>query len=130
MKPFQPVQDTVSLLAWARFSRLTVAGEQRRMFENHAKAPQAHKRLRTFALSMLRKITPKRHMLPADPAAYMSLTPKGQIIRVLSGYAWVTCHGLDILLKPGQELRLPRKGDAVVISAVGSATLIFEISHK
>ena len=72
---------------------------------------------------------PQRLALPADETVYISLRPNGQRIRAVSGCAWITCNGKDILLERGQETRLPRRGDVVLISTIGATTSTVEISH-
>jgi len=60
----------------------------------------------------------------------MTLRPSGQVIRVAAGRAWITCHGLDIVLQPGQQTRLPARGEVVNISRIGSAALTFEVCRN
>ena len=81
--------------------------------------------------SILKRTTkPMRVTLVKDPAKCMSMCPTGQIIQILSGQAWITCNGKDILLEPGQQTRLPLRGDAIIISAIGPAGVIFEIHRN
>ena len=72
----------------------------------------------------------QRVTLSADETIHISLRPTGQRIRALSGCAWVTCNGRDILLEPGQEIRLPRRGDVALISTIGQVTTIIEFSRE
>lgn len=48
------------------------------------------------------------------------------IIRVLSGTAWITHAGRDIVLESGGALALEGAGDCPLISAVGKDALLFE----
>jgi hypothetical protein len=49
-------------------------------------------------------------------------------LSVLSGTAWVSFGGEDLLLCRGESLRLePRRRDPVIVSAVGEEGLFFEL---
>jgi len=86
---------------------------------------------RVLQVPFLKRATePMRVTLATDPAKYMSMRPTGQIIQILSGHAWITCNGKDILLDAGQQSRLPIGGDAVIISAIGPAGVTFEIRRN
>src|SRR5262245_38002685 len=50
-----------------------------------------------------------------------------QIIRVLSGCAWVTVSGTDNVIPEGSEVVIIPNGDHPVISSLNSAPLSFEI---
>jgi len=56
-----------------------------------------------------------------------TLSPLPQGIRVLSGMAWVTWKGEDIVLKPGQAMRFSQGGRHPVISAMGLGRLTVEM---
>ncbi len=77
-----------------------------------------------------RSLRPRQFTLPADHVTHLSICPTGQSIRILTGCAWITCHGTDILLEAGQQLLLPGNSDAAVISAIGSATVTLEITDN
>ena len=68
--------------------------------------------------------------LPTHEATYMCIRPNGQIVQVLSGNAWITCNGEDILLEAGQETQLPHDQSEAIISAIGSASVTFEITQQ
>jgi hypothetical protein len=87
--------------------------------------------LSVLRLSFLkRSLEPRQFTLPTDKASYMAIRPTGQLIRVLSGRAWITFDGDDILLEPGKQMLLPRNRFAAIISTIGSETLTFEISRN
>jgi hypothetical protein len=48
-------------------------------------------------------------------------------IRALSGTAWITREGKDILLSSGEQKDLPAARDCTVISAIGTEALLFEV---
>lgn len=73
---------------------------------------------------------PQRFALSADETTHLSIRPTGQRIRTVSGCAWITCNGKDILLEPGQQTRLPHRGDVVLISTLGSTVSTVEISRR
>jgi hypothetical protein len=51
-------------------------------------------------------------------------------LRVRSGRAWVTLRGHDLVLKRGDEIALEGRHDAAVVSPVGHAPLIIELSGE
>ncbi len=55
------------------------------------------------------------------------LNPVPQGIRVLSGLAWITWKGKDIVLNPGQTIHFSHGGYYPVISAVGPGSLTVEM---
>ncbi len=55
------------------------------------------------------------------------LNPLPQGIRVLSGLAWITWKGEDIVLTPGQTMRVSPGGQHPVISALGPGSLTVEM---
>jgi|FLYN01.1.fsa_nt_gi hypothetical protein len=65
--------------------------------------------------------------LALRPSEVHRLNPVPPGIRVLSGTAWITWKGDDIVLQPGQTIRFSRNGNNPVISAVGQETLIVEM---
>jgi len=48
-------------------------------------------------------------------------------IRALSGTAWITRDGHDMLLAAGEARELPASRDCAVISAIGTEALLFEV---
>ena len=48
-------------------------------------------------------------------------------IRALSGTAWITRDGKDILLATGEKKDLAAARDSAVISAIGTEALLFEV---
>ena len=55
-------------------------------------------------------------------------TPPG--LRVLSGMAWITWRGEDIVLIPGQTIRFTPHGSQPVLSAVGQGALTVEMLEQ
>jgi hypothetical protein len=51
-------------------------------------------------------------------------------IRVLSGCAWLTLAGRDIILTQGDQLSLAKNKDFALVSALGQNPLVFEIWNK
>ena len=63
--------------------------------------------------------------LELDEVHRLNPVPPG--IRVLSGVAWITRRGEDIVLDQGQEIRFSPRRDDPVISAVGWRELVVEM---
>lgn len=57
-----------------------------------------------------RRGEPQIFTLPAGSATHLAVRPAGQRNRILSGCAWITWNGKDILLETGQQTQLPRWG--------------------
>jgi len=54
---------------------------------------------------------------------------ESQVLRVISGNAWVTMDGEDVVLKPGDELKLSRGRYDAVVSATGDEPLVYEFEE-
>jgi mannose-6-phosphate isomerase-like protein (cupin superfamily) len=54
---------------------------------------------------------------------------ESQVLRVISGKAWVTMDGEDVVLKPGDELKLSRGKYDAVVSATGDEPLVYEFEE-
>lgn len=50
-----------------------------------------------------------------------------QVVHVLSGCAWITMNGDDIIVKSGEKFTLYPGKYAPVVSAVGNRQLVYEI---
>ncbi len=48
-------------------------------------------------------------------------------IRVLSGSAWVTANGQDMIVKRGAVLQLPPSKESIVISSLNNTAVVYEI---
>lgn len=55
------------------------------------------------------------------------LEPQTQIIRVLSGSAWITVNGEDRIVAQGQDMLLKPGKEKVIISSANTRPLVFEI---
>ncbi|MBZ0287922.1 MAG: DUF2917 domain-containing protein [Anaerolineae bacterium] len=51
---------------------------------------------------------------------------ESQVLRIVSGSAWVSMEGEDIVLNPGDELKLSHGRHEAVVSPVGHEPLIYE----
>ena len=51
---------------------------------------------------------------------------QSQVLRIVSGEAWVSMDGRDFALKEGDELKLSRGADKAVISSADASPLIYE----
>ena len=51
---------------------------------------------------------------------------QSQVLRIVSGAAWVSMDGEDIVLQEGDEFKLSRGADKAIISSVDDAPLIYE----
>jgi len=63
--------------------------------------------------------------LEAGEARRLNPLPPG--IRILSGRAWLSWKGKDIVLNQGQEYRFQPGGDEPVISSVGRHKIVIEV---
>ncbi|MCC6612538.1 MAG: hypothetical protein IT320_03610 [Anaerolineae bacterium] len=63
--------------------------------------------------------------LEAGEARRLNPLPPG--IRILSGRAWLSWKGKDIVLNQGQEYRFQSGGDEPVISSVGQHKIVIEV---
>ena len=55
---------------------------------------------------------------------------ESQVLRVVSGKAWITMDGEDFLLGEGDEIKLSHGKHKAVISASGHEPLIYEFEHE
>jgi hypothetical protein len=71
-----------------------------------------------------------RHMLARTvetPCPEYQLPAGKHRMRVVSGRAWVTYDGKDVIVEAGHNLTLTCKRNGVVISGLGTEPLIFDI---
>lgn len=54
---------------------------------------------------------------------------ESQLLRVVSGTAWVSMDGKDLILNPGEELKLSRGEYKAVVSATGNEPLVYEFEE-
>jgi hypothetical protein len=54
---------------------------------------------------------------------------QSQLLRIVSGTAWVTMDGEDMLLKPGDELKLAFCKHNALVSATGNEPLVYEFEE-
>ena len=54
---------------------------------------------------------------------------QSQVLRIVSGRAWVTMEGEDIILEPGQELKLSHGRDQAVVSSAGDEPIVYEFDE-
>lgn len=74
---------------------------------------------------------------PINPLTTAQLTLKknevvrvplaAQKVQILSGTAWITVAGEDIILQAGEKAALPSQQDFAVLSALGDAPLIVDV---
>ena len=65
--------------------------------------------------------------LTLSKGAVHRLHPVPPAIVIISGCAWVSWNGEDILLNKGEGIQFSQKDDDPIISAVGTASLTFEM---
>jgi hypothetical protein len=56
-----------------------------------------------------------------------SIGRKAQFLRVISGEAWVTIDGEDIILSDDEKMTLEPRKSRAVITAVGENSLVYEV---
>ena len=54
---------------------------------------------------------------------------ESQVLRIVSGTAWVSMEGEDIVLNPGEELKLSHGKYNAVVSPVGEEPLVYEFEE-
>ena len=54
---------------------------------------------------------------------------ESQLLRVVSGTAWVSMEGEDIVLEPGDELKLSHGKHNAVVSPTGDEPLVYEFEE-
>ena len=54
---------------------------------------------------------------------------ESQLIRIVSGTAWVSMDGEDTILNPGEELKLSHGKYNAVVSATGNEPLVYEFEE-
>jgi hypothetical protein len=54
---------------------------------------------------------------------------ESQVLHVVTGTAWVTMDGKDIILNEGEEVRLSRGKYDAVVSSVDSKPVVYEIKE-
>jgi hypothetical protein len=74
--------------------------------------------------------TVKRDAICVNPGEVYRLTAAPQMIRILSGSAWITFNGQDMVLRKGRNVYLPTTENAGLVSAIGHAPVLFEIHPR
>ena len=82
-----------------------------------------------FSTVFKRSPEAEQFTLPGGTQDPVSIRPRGQVVEVLSGAAWIACRGRDCEVLSGQRCTLPVSGDAVLISTLGDSPLVFRL-HK
>lgn len=54
---------------------------------------------------------------------------ESQLLRIVSGTAWVSIDGEDMILNPGDELKLSHGKHKAVVSATGNEPLVYEFEE-
>jgi hypothetical protein len=54
---------------------------------------------------------------------------ESQLIRIVSGTAWVSMDGEDTILNPGEELKLSHGKYNAVVSPMGNQPLVYEFEE-
>ena len=54
---------------------------------------------------------------------------ESQVLRIVSGTAWVSMEGEDILLKPGEEFKLSHGKQNALVSPMGTEPLVYEFEE-
>ncbi len=54
---------------------------------------------------------------------------ESQVLRIVSGTAWVSMEGEDIILEPGQEFKLSHGKHKALVSPMGNEPLVYEFEE-
>jgi hypothetical protein len=54
---------------------------------------------------------------------------ESQVLRIVSGTAWVSMEDEDIILKPGEELKLSHGKHNAIVSPTGDEPLVYEFDE-
>lgn len=75
--------------------------------------------------------TPSAELRPGEyqlvPGETLNIPRMGQLLRVISGCAWITFDGEDMILSAGQEMVLQPGEDVAVISALAGEPLVYRV---
>jgi quercetin dioxygenase-like cupin family protein len=74
--------------------------------------------------------TIKPEAVQVNPGDVHRLDNTAQTIRILSGSAWVTYDGKDIVLRKGRNMYLPATTFPALLSAFGNAPVSFEVRWR
>lgn len=87
------------------------------------------RRLQTFVIDELEAQPPALH--PGEQRVscgeVASVERTHQHLHIMSGYAWLTLDGQDLLLEAGQQVELQPGGDRALISALGDEPLVYRL---
>jgi len=65
-----------------------------------------------------------------NPGDVYRLNTAAQMIRILSGSAWITYDGKDVVLRKGRNVYLPATTFPALLSASGKAPVVFEVRGR
>ena len=54
---------------------------------------------------------------------------ESQLLRIVTGTAWVSMDGEDIVLGPGEELKLSHGRHSAIVSPTGTEPLVYEFEE-
>jgi hypothetical protein len=90
----------------------------------------------TLDLSILLTGSERNALIGAGPTPLRIVLLPGEVLRmprsraslrVLSGAAWMTRAGMDMVLSAGEQTTVPASRDAAVISGLGALPLMVEV---
>jgi hypothetical protein len=73
------------------------------------------------------RLEPDRPRIQAQEERGAKPESASQVLLVVSGQAWLSLDGTDLVLGRGEAIRLRPRGGKVVISSLGSQPLVCEI---
>ncbi len=76
----------------------------------------------------MRLVAPRRTFrLALAPGEVLRMDRARRHVRVLSGTAWITCSGRDVIVETNQEVELPKRGRCALVSALEGRPVFFEV---
>jgi len=80
------------------------------------------------AASAMRASHPRRMLRFALYAGELYRVPRGmRNVQILSGTAWISAHGEDVVARQGSRLRIAPGAGPALVSGLGREPLLFEV---
>ena len=83
---------------------------------------------KTWLRGVLGAVKPNPVQVNPGDAYRLNNTP--QVIRVVSGSAWISYDGKDVVLRKGRNMYLPKIAFPAVLSPIGEVPVLLEIQQR
>ena len=68
--------------------------------------------------------------IQVNPGDVHRLDTAAQVVRIVSGSAWITYNGQDMVLRKGRNVYLPPTSMPSLMSAIGHNPVVFEVQRR